>query len=161
MNDDMLRFRNSIWLLLLMTVGLIACQSDVYSTHTESKSGFYISLCDDVSVDSRATPSELGAPVASNFDLKITNKETGNLLYDGKFTDGLIPAAQGEYRIVASCGSNLELGIDAPYYEGTADGVVETDKATAVSVQCRVANALASVVLVTRKFLKRNFQVMR
>lgn len=157
MNDDMLRFRNSIWLLLLMTVWLIACQSDVYSTQTESKSGFYISLCDDVSVDSRATPSELGAPVASNFDLKITNKETGNLLYDGKFTDGFIPAAQGEYRIVASCGSNLELGIDAPYYEGTADGVVETDKATAVSVQCRVANALASAVFSNSEIFGKEF----
>ena len=153
----MLRFRNSIWLLLLMTVGLIACQSDVYSTQTESKSGFYISLCDDVSVDSRATPSELGAPVASNFDLKITNKETGNLLYDGKFTDGLIPAAQGEYRIVASYGSNLELGLDTPYYEGTADGVVETDKATTVSVQCRVANALASAVFSNSEVFEKEF----
>lgn len=157
MNDDMLRFRNYIWLLLLMTVGLIACQSDVYSTQTESKSGFYISLCDDVSVDSRATPSELGAPVASNFDLKITNKETGNLLYDGKFTDGLIPAAQGEYRIVASYGSNLELGLDTPYYEGTADGVVETDKATTVSVQCRVANALASAVFSNSEVFEKEF----
>ena len=153
----MLRFRNSIWLLLLMTVGLIACQSDVYSTQTESKSGFYISLCDDVSVDSRATPSELGAPVASNFDLKITNKETENLLYDGKFTDGLIPAAQGEYRIVASYGSNLELGLDTPYYEGTADGVVETDKATTVSVQCRVANALASAVFSNSEVFEKEF----
>ena len=153
----MLRFRNSIWLLLLMTVGLIACQSDVYSTQTESKSGFYISLCDDVSVDSRATPSELGAPVASNFDLKITNKETGSLLYDGKFTDGLIPAAQGEYRIVASYGSNLELGLDTPYYEGTADGVVETDKATTVSVQCRVANALASAVFSNSEVFEKEF----
>lgn len=157
MNDDMLRFRNSIWLLLLMTVGLIACQSDVYSTQTESKSGFYISLCDDVSVDSRATPSELGAPVASNFDLKITNKETGNLLYDGKFTDGLIPAAQGEYRIVASYGSNLELGLDTPYYEGSVDGVVETDKATTVSVQCRVANALASAVFSNSEIFEKEF----
>ena len=157
MNDDMLRFRNYIWLLLLMTVGLIACQSDVYSTQTESKSGFYISLCDDVSVDSRATPSELGAPVASNFDLKITNKETGNLLYDGKFTDGLIPAAQGEYKIVASYGSNLELGLDTPYYEGTADGVVETDKATTVSVQCRVANALASAVFSNSEVFEKEF----
>lgn len=157
MNDDMLRFRNYIWLLLLMTVGLIACQSDVYSTQTESQSGFYISLCDDVSVDSRATPSELGAPVASNFDLKITNKETGNLLYDGKFTDGLIPAAQGEYRIVASYGSNLELGLDTPYYEGTADGVVETDKATTVSVQCRVANALASAVFSNLEVFEKEF----
>lgn len=153
----MLRFRNSIWLLLLMTVGLIACQSDVYSTQTESKSGFYISLCDDVSVDSRATPSELGAPVASNFDLKITNKETGNLLYDGKFTDGLIPAAQGEYRIVASYGSNLELGLDTPYYEGSVDGVVETDKATTVSVQCRVANALASAVFSNSEIFEKEF----
>lgn len=140
-----------------MTVGLIACQSDVYSTQTESKSGFYISLCDDVSVDSRATPSELGAPVASNFDLKITNKETGSLLYDGKFTDGLIPAAQGEYRIVASYGSNLELGLDTPYYEGTADGVVETDKATTVSVQCRVANALASAVFSNSEVFEKEF----
>lgn len=153
----MLRFRNSICLLLLMIVGLTACQSDAFSTHNDSKSGFYISLCDDVSVDSRATPSELGAPVASNFDLKITNKETGNLLYDGKFTDGLIPAAQGEYRIVASCGSNLELGLDAPYYEGTADGVVETDKATTVSVQCRVANALASVIFSNSEIFEKEF----
>lgn len=153
----MLRFRNSICLLLLMIVGLTACQSDAFSTHNDSKSGFYISLCDDVSVDSRATPSELGAPVASNFDLKITNKETGNLLYDGKFTDGFIPAAQGEYRIVASCGSNLELGLDAPYYEGTADGVVETDKATTVSVQCRVANALASVIFSNSEIFEKEF----
>lgn len=94
--------------------------------------------------ESRATPSELGKPMAENFQLKIQRRGTQSIVYNGKFSDHL-EIKTGKYDITATSGENVKLGKDCPYYIGTAQAVVETDKETSVTIPCKVGNALVSV----------------
>ena len=61
----------------LLGVLFVACSEEENLSQT-SKTGFLVSLTEDVKVDSRKTPEELGKPAASQFKLKITNQTTGN-----------------------------------------------------------------------------------
>ena len=95
-------------------------------------------------VESRATPSQLGKPLAAMFNLKIQRSGSQTCCYDGKFVEEL-SVNIGTYDITAYYGENVILGKDAPYYEGVATALIEEGVSTSVSIPCRVANALISV----------------
>lgn len=128
----------------LLGVLFVACSEEENLSQT-SKTGFLVSLTEDVKVDSRKTPEELGKPAASQFKLKITNQTTGSELYSGSYTEDLIPASAGMYAIEATYGEDLPLALDAPYYKGTAEADLADGESKTVQVNCKVANALASV----------------
>lgn len=129
----------------LLGVLFVACSEEENLSQT-GKTGFLISLAEDVKVDSRKTPEEQGKPAASQFKLKITNQTTGSELYSGSYTEDLIPASAGMYEIEATYGDNPVLALDAPYYKGTAEADLADGESKTVQVNCKVANALASVV---------------
>lgn len=129
----------------LLGVLFVAC-SEEENLPQKGKTGFLVSLTEDVKVDSRKTPEELGKPAASQFKLKITNQTTGSELYSGSYTEDLIPASAGMYEIEATYGDNPVLALDAPYYKGTAEADLADGESKTVQVNCKVANALASVV---------------
>ena len=128
----------------LLGVLFVAC-SEEENLSQKGKTGFLVSLTEDVKVDSRKTPEELGKPAASQFKLKITNQTTGSELYSGSYTEDLIPASAGMYEIEATYGDNPVLALDAPYYKGTAEADLADGESKTVQVNCKVANALASV----------------
>lgn len=128
----------------LLGVLFVACSEEENLSQT-GKTGFLVSLAEDVKVESRSTPEELGEPVASQFNLKITNQVTGSELYNGSYTNKLIPASAGTYAIEATHGENQLLAVDAPYYKGTAEAELADGESKTVNVECSVANALASV----------------
>lgn len=128
----------------LLGVLFVACSEEENLSQT-SKTGFLVSLTEDVKVDSRKTPEELGKPAASQFKLKITNQTTGSELYSGSYTNQLIPASAGTYEIEATYGDNPVLALDAPYYKGTTEAELADGESKTVNVECSVANALASV----------------
>ena len=128
----------------LLGVLFVACSEEENLSQT-GKTGFLVSLAEDVKVDSRKTPEELGKPAASQFKLKITNQTTGSELYSGSYTEDLIPASAGMYEIEATYGDNPVLALDAPYYKGTAEADLADGESKTVQVNCKVANALASV----------------
>lgn len=129
----------------LLGVLFTACSEEENLSQT-GKTGFLVSLAEDVKVESRSTPEELGEPVASQFNLKITNQVTGSELYNGSYTSDLIQASAGTYAIEAMHGENQLLAVDAPYYKGTAEAELADGESKTVNVKCKVANALASVV---------------
>lgn len=121
-----------------------ACRGDEEWSMTNS--GFLISLGDEqTNITSRATPAEIGKPVADMFQLKITKKETNNIIYNGAYKSGVIQASTGNYTLSATCGDNPELAWDTPYYEGTTEAEVQADQTTSVTIPCKVANALLSI----------------
>lgn len=129
----------------ILSVLFVACSEEENLSQT-SKTGFQISLTESVKVDSRSTPAELGKPLISQFNLKITNQVTGRESYNGSYKD-FISAAAGMYTIEAECGDDLELALDNPYYKGSVEDVtLENGESKSVKVICTVANALASVV---------------
>lgn len=106
--------------------------------------------------ETRATPSQIGKPVANRFKLKIQRHDSQNITYEGKFVESL-EVKVGTYNITASCGQDVLLGKDSPYYLGTAQATVEQEKATSISIPCRVANALISVVFGSNEEEKQRF----
>ena len=133
-------------LVMLSLLALSCNRADMEEGHI-GKSGFLVTLTDDVRVESRFTPAELEDPLNTDFDLKIIRTSTGETVYDGKFKEDLIQASAGFYQVTASFGINPVLGVDAPYYEGTVTEVeVRKDTPAQVLVPCKVANALLSVV---------------
>lgn len=129
----------------LLGVLFVACSEEENLSQT-GKTGFLVSLAEDVKVESRSTPEEIGKPVASQFNLKITNQATGSELYNDSYTNQLIPASAGTYEIEATYGDNPVLALDAPYYKGTTEAELADGESKTINVECKVANALASVV---------------
>lgn len=146
---------NKVKFLVAALLGVLftACSEEENLSQT-GKTGFLVSLAEDVKVESRSTPEELGEPVASQFNLKITNQVTGSELYNGSYTSDLIQASAGTYAIEATHGENQLLAVDAPYYKGTAEAELADGESKPVNVECKVANALASVVFSDKGALK-------
>lgn len=130
--------------LLCLSVG--SCRQDDWAV-SESQTGFYISLADaDVQTETRSTPQELGKPTTDNFTLKIVNSASGKSIYDAGYIKDIIKASAGVYDVTASFGDNAVLAYDAPYYEGKKEDIaIEEGDTASVTVECAVANALASV----------------
>ncbi len=130
--------------LLCLSIG--SCRQDDWAV-SESQTGFYISLADaDVQTETRSTPQELGKPTTDNFTLKIVNSASGKSIYDAGYTKDIIKASAGVYDVTTSFGDNAVLAFDAPYYEGKKEDIaIEEGDTASVTVECAVANALASV----------------
>ena len=114
----------------------------------DKTAGFQISLQDEnVSVETKSIPEELGEPTTDKFDLKIQKEGSSEYLYNGKYTSQTIAASAGTYTISASYGTNPVLALDNPYYFGEeADVVINDGEKKSVTLKCKVANALASVL---------------
>lgn len=148
MNKQILKIKqNFVLCLVMLSLLTLSCnRADMEEGHI-GKSGFLVTLTDDVRVESRSTPAELEDPLNTDFDLKIIRTSTGETVYDGNFKEDLIQASAGFYQVTASFGTNPVLEVDAPYYEGTVTEVeVRKDTPAQVLVPCKVANALLSVV---------------
>ena len=130
----------------LFGVLFTACSEEENLSQT-GKTGFLVSLAEDVKVESRKTPEELDGPLTSQFHLTITRQSDGMKIYDASYTDQLISASEGLYTLEATYGNNPVLALDAPYYAGSVeDQEVAKGETTNVEMTCKVANALASVV---------------
>lgn len=138
--------------MMLACLLMVGCQEEE-KWGTMATSGFRISLQDAaVGVETKSTPEELGEPLKTNFKIKVVKLSTGeSKTYDYK--DNLvIPASAGTYDITASYGENPVLEWDKPYYEGAAENQEIKEDATEpvpVKIDCKVANALASVEFLT------------
>lgn len=95
--------------------------------------------------ETRATPAQLGKPLAEKFNLRVQRSQSDRVFYDGGFVEDL-KLGVGSYEVTAYYGEDVVLGKDAPYYEGVATVEIEEDKSTSATIPCRVANALVSVV---------------
>lgn len=125
---------------LLMT----ACQTEQWEA---SQGGLCITLAEDVSISTKSTPAELGKPTEERFTLNIVKESSGESLYSGLYTSQTISASPGTYTVTATYGTDLAIALDSPYYKGEETGVeVEVNQSTPVTLTCKVANALASVV---------------
>lgn len=133
-----------LWILALAMVG---CQEEEDSALTDG-TGLLISLTDDVEVTTKSTPKELGEPLKQKFKLKVVNDATPSLkYYEGNYKEGLkVSTPEGRFRLTAEYGTNPILALNDPYYKGDTIAEVEKDKTTPVSISCKVANALTSVV---------------
>lgn len=136
-----------LWMGMALVASLgYSCQHDE-SLGVEAITGFKIALVDETSVtETRSTPQELGKPTTDNFTLKIVNSASGKSIYDAGYTKDIIKASAGVYDVTASFGDNAVLAYDAPYYEGKKEDIaIEEGDTASVTVECAVANALASV----------------
>lgn len=133
-----------LWILALAMVG---CQEEEDSVLTDG-TGLLISLTNDVEVTTKSTPAELGEPLKQKFKLKVVNDATPSLkYYEGNYKEGLkVSTPEGRFRLTAEYGTNPILALNDPYYKGDTIAEVEKGKTTSVSISCKVANALTSVV---------------
>lgn len=133
-----------LWILALAMVG---CQEEEDSALTDG-TGLLISLTNDVEVATKSTPKELGEPLKQKFKLKVVNDATPSLkYYEGNYKEGLkVSTPEGRFRLTAEYGTNPILALNDPYYKGDTIAEVEKGKTTSVSISCKVANALTSVV---------------
>lgn len=138
--------------MMLACLLMVGCQEEE-KWGTGATSGFRISLQDAaVGVETKSTPEELGEPLKTNFKIKVVKQSTGESETYNYKDNLVIPASAGTYDITASYGKNQALALDEPYYEGTAEDEEIKEDATepvSVTIDCKVANALASVEFLT------------
>lgn len=133
-----------IFTLLLMTSLLVGCVQEDGLSLANGKLRLSIGKV-STQTESRATPSELGKPMAENFQLKIQRQGSQYTAYEGAFQEEM-PVKVGTYDITATFGEDVIIGRDTPYYIGSAEATVNKDESTTVSIPCKVGNALVSVV---------------
>ncbi|MGN0218309.1 MAG: DUF4493 domain-containing protein, partial [Bacteroidaceae bacterium] len=130
------------WALALFTMA--SCTSE--SIRPETEGSLRLTLAQVSSqTGTRSTPSELGAPVLDLFNVQISRQSDGAIAYNKGYTSDPITLRVGSYDILATCGEDVVIGYDAPYYKGTATATITTNQQTNVSLACSVANALVSV----------------
>ena len=132
-----------IFTLLLMTSLLVGCVQEDDLSLANGKLHLSIGKV-STQTESRATPSELGKPLAEHFHLKIQRQDSQYTAYEGAFQKE-ISVNIGTYDITATYGEDVIIGRDTPYYIGTAEAIVNKDASTTVSIPCKVGNALVSV----------------
>lgn len=137
--------RNILYLVLI-SVALIlfsSCAQEDWTSLPEGELKLSIGqVC--VETETRATPSELGKPVAEMFKLKVQRSESDDVAYEGTFVESL-QLNIGTYDITATCGENVIIGRDTPYYIGFVQATINKDEPSAATIPCRVGNALVSV----------------
>ena len=129
--------------LLLMTSLLVGCVQEDGLSMANGKLHLSIGKV-STQTESRATPSELGKPLAEHFHLKIQRQDSQYTAYEGAFQKE-ISVNIGTYDITATYGEDVIIGRDTPYYIGTAEAIVNKDASTTASIPCKVGNALVSV----------------
>lgn len=125
-----------------------ACQQETLVD--SAKGGFAITLLDETAatdVMTKASPLKLPASVSKEFHLTITKNSNGYVLYDGGYTEEVIPAAAATYTVKATFGEENILEVNNPYFVGEEDNVEVKagDEPTTVELRCKLANALTSV----------------
>jgi len=131
-------------MLLLGIAAMQSCQNDVDAV--DAQGGLHVTLGNvSSSISTRSTPAELGKPTKEMFNVRV-EAPNGMVKYNGPFTDETIKLAGGTYTVTAECGENPILATDQPYYVGTTQVTVEADKVTETNIECKVGNALVSVV---------------
>ena len=132
-----------IFTFLLMTSLLASCVQEDGLSLANGKLHLSIGKI-STQTGSRATPSELGKPLAEHFQLKVQRQGSQYTTYEGAFQKE-ISVNIGTYDITATYGEDVIIGRDTPYYIGTAEAIVNKDESTTVSIPCKVGNALVSV----------------
>lgn len=132
-----------IFTLLLMTSLLVGCVQEDGLSLANGKLHLSIGKI-STQTESRATPAELGKPLAEHFQLKVQRQGSQYTTYEGVFQDE-ISINVGTYDITATYGEDVIIGRDTPYYIGTAKATINKDESTTVSIPCKVGNALVSV----------------
>ena len=128
--------------MLLMTALVSGCSQEDFATQPTGMLHLGIGHSAKAT-ETRANPHQMGKPMADKFNLRIQRKD--NVFYEGKFVESL-ELKVGSYDIIAYYGEDVVIGKDTPYYEGVATALIEEDMATSVTIPCRVANSLISVV---------------
>lgn len=131
-------------IILVMVVVMGGCSQEEFSSFASGTLHLSIGHA-ATKAETRATPTEIGKPLAEKFNLKIQRSGGDYPSYEGKFV-GDVTLRVGTYDITAYYGENVVIGKNTPYYEGVATAVIEEDQSTSVTIPCRVANALVSVV---------------
>lgn len=142
----MTKLRNNILyttLSLLVALFFSACSQE---EPTDLPNGKLQLAIGQVATDlqTRATPFELGKPVAEKFNIKVQRSGTSLVAYEGRFAES-IEVKTGKYDITATYGEDVQIGRDAPFYIGTAQAIVEAEKPTSVTIPCKVGNSLISI----------------
>lgn len=138
-----MKLRDIIGIWLLAAV-LAACSSDIDVTATEGMGRLQLAI-PNVSTITRSAPDELGVPTPTDFNLTITN-QAGRAVYDGAFTEEQLSLPIGEYTILATSGTNPQLGIDTPYYIAESTVNILKEQTSTVNLTATVGNALVSAV---------------
>ena len=132
-------------LTLLLGIAVIqSCQNDLDVSDVQG--GLRVKLANvSSSVVTRSTPAELGTPSKDRFRLMVANPD-GMIKYDGPFTEETVNLAGGTYTATVEYGENPLLALNQPYYIGTQEVTVEPDLVTEANIECKVGNALISVI---------------
>ena len=138
--------RHSLTILIALVMGAVMGGCSPEDLSSLASGTLHLSIGHAATkTETRATPTQIGKPVAEKFNLKIQRSGGDYPAYEGKFV-GDVTLNVGTYDITAYYGNNVALGKNTPYYEGVATAVIEEDQSTSVTIPCRVANALVSVV---------------
>lgn len=131
-------------MLLLGITAMQSCQNDLDAVVAQG--GLHVTLGNvSSSIATRSTPAELEKPTGDMFNVKV-EAQNGMVKYDGPLTDETITLPGGTYTVTAEYGENPILALDKPYYIGTEEVEVENNKVTDATINCKVGNALVSVV---------------
>ena len=134
-------------LICLMGILLAsACSREENIGHNED-TGFRIALTDGTTtLTTRKAPAELEEPLVGQFHLRITDSDTHKTAYDGACA-AAVPVKEGVYDLHVTYGDESAVALDAPCYTGSAERKeVVLHQQTPVSILCKVANSLLSVV---------------
>ena len=138
--------RHSLTILIALVMGVVMGGCSPEDLSSLASGTLHLSIGHAATkTETRATPTQIGKPLAEKFNLKIQRSGGDYPAYEGKFVGDVILNV-GTYDITAYYGNNVALGKNTPYYEGVATAVIEEDQSTSVTIPCRVANALVSVV---------------
>lgn len=134
---------------LICLMGILlssACSREENIGHNED-TGFRIALNDGTTtLTTRKAPAELEEPLVGQFHLRITDSDTHKTAYDGACA-AAVPVKEGVYDLHVTYGDASAVALDAPCYTGSAERKeVVLHQQTPVSILCKVANSLLSVV---------------
>ena len=134
---------------LICLMGILlssACSREENIGHNED-TGFRIALTDGTTtLTTRKAPAELEEPLVGQFHLRITDADTHKTAYDGACA-AAVPVKEGVYDLHVTYGDASAVALDAPCYTGSAERKeVVIHQQTPVSILCKVANSLLSVV---------------
>ena len=134
---------------LICLMGILlssACSREENIGHNED-TGFRIALTDGTTtLTTRKAPAELEEPLVGQFHLRITDSDTHKTAYNGACA-AAVPVKEGVYDLHVTYGDESAVALNAPCYTGSTERKeVVLHQQTPVSILCKVANSLLSVV---------------